>query len=538
VYTPPSIKKSHQYLENENSEPQIQGYKVEIDVTNSNPCNSSEFSGFERYELNKVIKWVKSVSLKIYDFHFEIYGKEELLDVALVESIKQKGILTPLIVNKDNFVISGATRLKVALFLGIERVPVLYSSQETFKEDLVNFNIYRRKKYSVILKEYQILKDILNIKQGCRTDLSNGKKANELPDILGVSQATLQRLSAIDKLTKDLYSNEPEKICEVWKIVDSQKKGINTILEFLKNEKCKRLNNTGSPNHFDESKCRIYNSSSAIMEELNNDSVSLNFCSPPYFGAVRDYSIGQNQLGWESTPEQYVNNLCKHFEATKRVLKESGSLVVNIGDSIDPTTNLYSLVPQKFVLGMQGIGWVVQGVYIWLKRGFIPTFPNAKPTSAFEYIFHFTKTKQVVFNKDWMNNESDPIYNSIIFGKKDGFRTIKDIFDLRNLNDGIIESSLANNSKLRTKCIELGIEQTHRATFPLILPSIFINLLTNSGDLVIDSFNGTSSTGAASLVLNRDFVGYELNKQYIDISAIRLKLVKQIIKDQKVKSAA
>jgi DNA modification methylase len=137
-----------------------------------------------------------------------------------------------------------------------------------------------------------------------------------------------------------------------------------------------------------------------------------------------------------------------------------------------------------------------------------------------------------------MYNHTDPIYNPLIFGKSNKSKSIKDVFDLREMNEGgVINWLVSNTIELDKKCREKGVAQNHSATFPLIIPSVFINLTTKPGDLVVDGFNGTASTGAACQVLGRNYIGFELNKNYLQVSKVRMDMVKDELNEQYNKAA-
>ena len=484
--------------------------------------------------LENEVKWVDTDSLKISDLHYEIYTMEDQIDEALLKSITSFGVVSPLIVDKDNYVISGTTRLKVAKILGLEKIPVIYNNQDFCSETMVTYNLNRIKKYYEIYKEYQILKRVLNISQGVRSDLK-GKDKKSIPTILGVSPATLYRLVKIDKLSKELFGEDTEEIKKVWEMVETPKKGINPTLKYLTNLKNERLNTNGKVENVIGEGYRIYNTSSALMAELESNSVDLHMTSPPYWGGIRDYNLGANELGWESTVEEYVANLTEHFEATRRVLKDTGSLVVNLGDTYDKTKNQYVLAPNRFAVKMIDKGWHLVGSYIWIKSNFRPTPSKNRPTNIYEFIFHFSKTPNYAFYKDWMSEEKNPIFNPIIYGKTPKSFGIKDAFDFRNeTKDGVIKWCVSRTIALEKKCSENGVEQNHNATFPLVIPAAFINLTTKPNDLVIDGFNGTASTGAACKVLGRNYVGFELNKNYLEVSKVRMNTVEGELKSKMV----
>jgi DNA modification methylase len=525
--------KSAKETKNETKELIISGEEVN---SNNNLCSPCNYEGMNRIDLDREVKWVKTTDLKPSSHHIQIYSEEKILDNALIKSIKKKGIITPLLITSTHIIISGVRRFKVALLLNMELVPVIYNTNDELNvADIVDSNITRIKKYSIIYKEYKVLKKAYGISQGTRTDLVHkGKKSQEkINTILGVSRGTIARLIKIERLASQLFNSDTHKLNEIWDMVDQPKKGIMGVLRYLNNIKYERNNSNGVVENLIGNGYTIYNSSSAKMNELEDNSVNLHITSPPYWGGIRNYNLGENELGWENNVDDYVSNLVEHFEATRRVLKPTGSLVVNIADSIDKSKNHLSLAPMRFVIKMIEKGWHLAGTYIWLKSRFIPT-PNKKtPISTFENIFHFTKTPNYSFYKEWMYNDTDPIFNPLIFGKSNKSKCIKDVFDLREMNEGgVINWLVSNTTELDKKCKERGIEQNHNATFPLMIPSVFINLTTKPGDLVIDGFNGTASTGAASQVLGRNYIGFELNKNYISVSKVRIESIEEELNGQ------
>jgi DNA modification methylase len=495
-------------------------------------CKPEPFVGIKRFELDTKIKWVKTSILQVPEIHKQVYKEVRVLDEALIQSIKCQGIMTPLIITKNYSIISGVNRFRVASFLGIDVVPVIYSDcEEVNSEEVVGSNIQRIKAYSIIYKEYIILRKAFGISQGSRSD-KTGKGNKHLKIILGVSRATLSRLIKIDRLAQSLFGDNNEKKDEIWEMVDNPQKGIPSTIKYLKRLILQRNKLNEKYEHLIVDGFAVYNSSSFELKELDAETVALHICSPPYFGAIRNYETGENQLGWEHTPDLYVENLVKHFESTKRVLKASGSLVVNLGDTSTFENQGKALTPAKFVVKMQENGWHIVSTYIWLKERVRPISYTNKPINTFEYLFHFSKSENYYFNREWLENEKDPIYNQLIFGNQPTGKVIKDLFDLREgANDGILKSLVSQNRNLKNVCESVGVEMNHTATFPIIIPSVFINLLTKEGDLVIDGFNGTGTTGAACKVLGRNYVGYELNKNYIDISLVRMNLVETKLKN-------
>jgi DNA modification methylase len=91
--------------------------------------------------------------------------------------------------------------------------------------------------------------------------------------------------------------------------------------------------------------------------------------------------------------------------------------------------------------------------------------------------------------------------------------------DFRGHN--IINSNASNTTWLKNECLKQGIPFTHSATFPEIIPEILIRTTSKVGDTVMDVFNGTATSGCVANVLGRDYVGFELNPDYIKQSIVR-----------------
>jgi site-specific DNA-methyltransferase (adenine-specific) len=174
----------------------------------------------------------------------------------------------------------------------------------------------------------------------------------------------------------------------------------------------------------------------SVLKTLQDKSISCVVTSPPYW-ALRDYGV-ERQLGLESTYQEYINNLCNVFDECKRVLRDDGSLYVNIGDcyagnmgkksgwtdnklgfekeeAIDngvcltnktkikhelPQKSLVQ-IPHRFAIEMANRGWILRNTIIWHKPNCMPSSANDRFTIDFEYIFFFTKNKKYYFEQQY-----------------------------------------------------------------------------------------------------------------------------------------
>ena len=248
------------------------------------------------------------------------------------------------------------------------------------------------------------------------------------------------------------------------------------------------------------------------ISEISSDSIQTVVTSPPYWG-LRDYDSDE-QLGQESSPEIFVSNLTKLFSKIKRVLRDDGTVWVNIGDTYfgpkgghfdsnnsitnsdtgsqyrqqrkAPPKHSYlrngdlSGVPWMFAVAMQKDGWNLKQDIIWHKPNPMPEAVNNRCVKSHEYIFLFTKNKQYYFNAD----------------------AIK----IRDIRRGSVWSF--NTASLK---------EAHFAVFPEDLPSLCIKAGSKEGDIVLDPFMGSGTTALIAQRLGREWIGIEINPEYIEI---------------------
>lgn len=234
--------------------------------------------------------------------------------------------------------------------------------------------------------------------------------------------------------------------------------------------------------------------------------------SPPYW-SLRDYSI-EGQIGLESSLESYIQSLVDVFDQVRRVLCEDGTLWLNIGDSytsggrtwrapdkknpgramdIRPPTpeglkpkDLIG-VPWRLAFALQAAGWYLRADIIWHKPNCQPESVKDRPTRSHEYLFLFSKSERY-------------LYNNLAVTGPNG-RNLRTVWDIHTQ----------------------ACREAHFATFPPALVEPCITLGSQAGDLVLDPFIGSGTTGLVALGLNRRFVGVELNLEYVRIAENRLK---------------
>jgi site-specific DNA-methyltransferase (adenine-specific)/site-specific DNA-methyltransferase (cytosine-N4-specific) len=438
------------------------------------------------------------------------------------DNISTMGIITPLIVNSnDNTIVSGNLRHMIALELDLTLIPVFFTKVDGDMQLIsLSSNIHRLKSSMDKYKEMMLYKSLFPFRRGVRTDLNNELKELKVERdtiLSSIPKDTQNKLNSIGLMCKELFPDDSTKLEGYFNEIDKEKSTLNKVYKKVKQlyikSKCKSEVEGGD---YKKGSVTIYNKSSETMEELENESVNVSISSPPYW-AMKIYQLDSNQLGQESSVEEYINNLKKHYTEVYRVLKNDGSLFVNINDCCK--NGEYQLVPQRFVLMMVSIGFILNDEFQWLKQNPRPT-GGKRSVRRHEPIFHFVKSKNFYYNEEWLKESSDET-NSFTIG------TTKECPKLTSSLDfygGVLKTGVASTTKLKAECEEVGVMLDHQATFPIDVPIMCLLMTSRPNDVILDNFNGTSVTGQAVMNLGqgRRFVGYEPSPEYMVASKIRL----------------
>jgi len=272
-----------------------------------------------------------------------------------------------------------------------------------------------------------------------------------------------------------------------------------------------------------------------------DNSVDLIITSPPYADIV---NYGKNIS--IKKPDEYVDWILPLFKDIYRVLKPSGSFILNINDNCSNgvrNTFIYDLISRN----NKETKLKLYDTYIWHKKNGIPNGAPKRFRNTTEFIFHFIKDqKKLKFYMDRVLQEPTSSYvkrletpvndfGKVIDGKrvrkpkkiryltgstnktKEGYELPQTERELPNVvrPDNVFRFPTAGAS--RDNSIK------HPAPFHKDLPTYFINLLTDEGDVILDVFAGIGTTGLACKEIgNREFIGYELNPKYCDFGNQRI----------------
>jgi len=226
---------------------------------------------------------------------------------------------------------------------------------------------------------------------------------------------------------------------------------------------------------------KIYNGNAIeLSKQLNDSSINCIITSPPYYNSSHKYQRGS---GFHYTADigEPLYVILDFFEQVKPKLKENGMVCLNLGFSYGETGVMR---PFDIVNRMrEKLGYFVNDIIIWHKNNPIPM--NNRLTNAIEYIFVLSK---------------HPVGK--YYTKKYTHNVWKFPVDKGGRN--------------------------HSAVFPLILPKLCLEHFTKENDLVLDPFMGSGTTGLACINMDRNYIGFEINEDYIDVANKRINNNNQI----------
>jgi len=310
------------------------------------------------------------------------------------------------------------------------------------------------------------------------------------------------------------------------------------------------------------------------LREMDAGSVHVCVTSPPYFG-LRDYGHG-DQIGLEQTPDEYVAQLVAVFREVRRVLRDDGTLWLNLGDSYSGAgysnhagtggaqridggkqkhlskTGLKSKdligIPWRVAFALQADGWYLRQDIIWHKPNPMPESVTDRCTKAHEYIFLLSKSPRYYFDAEAIAEAVAPSTierlaqdvdgqagSDRVPGKTNGAMKAKlprfggnkygDSADELHRTKSGNEYTVTNGKRNRRSVWTIPTKpfrDAHFATFPpdLIEPCILAGC--PEGGTVLDPFGGAGTTGLVAARNNRDAILIELNPEYAAMSRLRI----------------
>jgi len=240
--------------------------------------------------------------------------------------------------------------------------------------------------------------------------------------------------------------------------------------------------------------------------------------SPPYWG-LRDYA-SETQIGAENEPSEYISRLAAVFEEVRRLLTDDGTLWLNIGDSYTSGNRGYRApdkknpvramayraktpsglkpkdligIPWRLAFALQEAGWYLRSDIIWEKPNCMPESVKDRPTKSHEYMFLFSKSLRYYYDCESIREPSGRNRRTVWSIPTEPF---------------------------------LG---THFATFPpkLVEPCIIGG--SRPGDWILDPFFGSGTVGVVCEQQHRNYVGIELNPEYVTLAVNRIRHTERLL---------
>ncbi len=308
------------------------------------------------------------------------------------------------------------------------------------------------------------------------------------------------------------------------------------------------------------------------LQQLKDKIVHTCITSPPYFG-LRDYSV-DGQIGLEKTPGEYISKLVDVFREVKRVLRDDGTLWVNIGDSYAGSkkgaathpenaknykqgTNRGLIgqksttrvtwgnckdkdligIPWMLAFALRADGWYLRQDIIWSKTNCMPESVTDRCTKSHEYIFLLSKSKRYYFdneaikepiadttaNDTRLQNEDAGLYVDSKRPRYGGnkYTATPDKF-YRTKSGNAYDFHPLRNKRSVWHVSTSRFSEAHFATFPedLIEPCVLSGCPKDG--IVLDPFMGSGTTAVVAIKNGRQYIGCEINPEYIEMANRRI----------------
>ena len=290
---------------------------------------------------------------------------------------------------------------------------------------------------------------------------------------------------------------------------------------------------------------------------IPDESIDCVVTSPPYWG-LRDYGLEDQGLGLEPTPEEYCANMVAVFREVWRVLKPTGTVWLNLGDSYSsqggavpeqtvrgsqnyvnrgqsgsngigtsrkPVSGLKPKdlvgIPWRVAFALQADGWYLRSDIIWSKPNPMPESVSDRPTKAHEYIFLLTKSPKYYYDTDAIKEEA-------VAERWGGHKpmNLNNTKDTNGVFKGLTrERDMMPSHRNKRSVWTVNTEpypEAHFATYPEKLVEPCIMAGCPLGGVVLDPFAGSGTTMAVAQRLGRRGIGTDLSTEYLALASKRL----------------
>lgn len=295
----------------------------------------------------------------------------------------------------------------------------------------------------------------------------------------------------------------------------------------------------------------------SVLKTLPDSYVQCVVTSPPYY-CLRSYLPDDHpdkhlEIGLEETPQEFVANLVGVFREVRRVLRSDGVLWVNIGDTYAndqkwggktsgkhvnavkgtfPRAKRYTGLPGKNLIGipwrlafaLQDDGWILRSDIIWDKTNCMPESVTDRCTRSHEYIFMLTKNDHYYYNQDAIREPHVTASNVRDRGKEGKWASGA---LLTPIGEGLREWNHPNGRNKRDVwAINTSpFPEAHFAVMPPKLVEPCVLAASKPGDIILDPFAGAGTVPLVALQHSRNYLGIELNPEYIKLTMKRIETI-------------
>jgi site-specific DNA-methyltransferase (adenine-specific) len=303
----------------------------------------------------------------------------------------------------------------------------------------------------------------------------------------------------------------------------------------------------------------INGNSLEVLKTIPDNSIDCCITSPPYWG-LRDYGHDE-QLGSEKHFKDFVINLSNVFDEVQRVLKPTGTCFINLGDTyggsgsgttknadtskyVENSKQVYVLpngtskasqfrgtamnkslcmIPERFAIEMIDRGWCLRNQIIWHKPNQMPSSAKDRFTVDFEKVFFFVKQPTDYYFEQQLEPYTEPLDRWAGQMVRGDYKTKTEQFAVQERNGRDMRPNPEGKNMRTVWSINTEPStEAHFATYPQRLVERMLKAGCPENGIVLDPFFGSGTTGVYARKVNRNFVGIELNPEYVKIAENRL----------------
>lgn len=258
------------------------------------------------------------------------------------------------------------------------------------------------------------------------------------------------------------------------------------------------------------------------LSKMQDSSVDCVVTSPPYW-LQRDYGF-RDQIGQEETPEKFVESLCLVFKDVFRVLSDTGTCWLNMGDTYQDGDLVG--IPWMLAFALKKDGWILRQDIIWQKPNPMPEPVTSRCVKSHEYVFLLSKQQSYFFDHIAIQEPSEKTASGNTKRKDATARGIgenRTVTSSNNVAGSIPWAGDRRNKRSVWTVSPAPIPGSHHAVMPLSLAEMCVKAGCPENGTVLDPFAGSGTTAVAATVNGRHAVLCEGNPEYVRVIESRLK---------------